>query len=78
MPGVVAEEADLGEEQGLERGHGQLPPRVAHQHEHGPAADQQRNGGRDLPQVVAGAALQQPRLLDLPGKLSVFAAAARG
>src|SRR6266487_370000 len=75
VPGVVAEEADLGEYHGLEYRHGQQPPRIAHQNERDPAGPQQAGGEPDLPDVVAGAAFQQSRLLDLPGQLCVFAAA---
>ena len=77
VPGVVAQEPDLGEDHRQERGHRQLPPRVAHHHKDGPSGGQRRGGGRDLPGVVPGAPLQQPRLLDLPGQLRVLAAAPR-
>ena len=77
VPGVVAQEPDLGEDHCQERSHRQLPPRVACHHEDGPSGRQQPGGDRDLPGVVPRAPLQQPCLLDLPGQLCVLAAAPR-
>ena len=78
MPGVVAEEADLGEHHCQEGAHRQLPPRIAHQDEGSPSGCQRDGGDRDLPEVIPRAPLQQPSLLDLPGQLGVLAAALRG
>ena len=58
---------DLGERHRQERGHRQLPPRVARHHESGPPRRQHPDGNRDLPGVVHRARLQQPGLPDLPG-----------
>ena len=77
VPGVMAQKPDLGEDHRQERGHRQLPPRVAHHHEGRPSGRQHPDGDRDLPGVVPRAPLQQPGLLDLPGQLRVLAAAAR-
>ena len=60
VPGVMTQEANLSEHHGQERGHRQLPPRVTHHDQGRPPGGQQHHGGRDLPEVVARAALQQP------------------
>jgi hypothetical protein len=65
VPGIVTQEADLGEHDGQVSGHGQLPPRVADQDEGGPPAGQQRGRDADLPRVIARAAVQQAGLPDL-------------
>ena len=75
VPGVMAQEADLGEHHGQERGHPQLPPRVTHQDQGPRPGGQQHRGGRDLPELVTRAALQQPGLHDLTGQLRVCAVA---
>src|SRR5216683_1680240 len=77
VPGVVAEEANLGEDHRQEGGYPQLPPRVTHQDEGRPSGGQRRGGNRDLPDVVSRAPFEQPRLLDLAGQLGVLAAAWR-
>jgi hypothetical protein len=77
VPGVVAQEAHLGEHHCQEHRHRQLPPRVAHHDEGGPSGGQQHDGGRDLPDVIPATPLQQPGLPYQPGQLSVFAAALR-
>ena len=77
VPGVMAQKPDLGEDHRQERGHRQLPPRVAHHHEGRPSGRQHPDGDRDLPGVVPRAPLQQPGLLDLPGQLCILAAAPR-
>jgi hypothetical protein len=77
VPGVMAQEPDLGEDHRQERGHRELPPRVAQQNEYGPSGGQQPDGDRDLPDVVARPPVQQPGLPDLPGQLRVLAAAPR-
>ena len=73
----MAQKPDLGEDHRQERGHRQLPPRVAHHHEGRPSGRQHPDGDRDLPGVVPRAPLQQPGLLDLPGQLCILAAAPR-
>ncbi len=78
VPGIMAEEAHLGEHHGQEGRHGQLPPRISHQYEGRPPGGQQSDGRRDLGDVVGRAPLQQSRLLDLPGQLGVLAAARLG
>src|SRR5258708_1263321 len=41
VPGIVAEESELRENNSQEDCHCELPPRIAHQHEGGPASGQQ-------------------------------------
>ena len=77
VPGVVAQEPDLGEDHRQEHGHRELPPRVARHDEDGPSGGQHPDGEGDLPGVVARPPLQQPGFLDLPRQLRVLAAAAR-
>src|SRR5260370_1268570 len=77
VPGVVAQEPDLGEDHRQEHGHRQLPPRVARHDKTGPSGGQQPDRDRDLPGVAARPPLQQTRFLDLPGQLRVLAAAPR-
>src|SRR6266496_5998835 len=60
VPGVVAQEPDLGEDHRQERGNRELPPRVARHDEDGPSGGQQPDGEGDLPGVVARPPIQQP------------------
>src|SRR5882757_3075073 len=69
VPGVVAEKRDLGERDGQEGGDQQLVPGAPEQAETHPTGGEQAYGDRDLRGVVARSALQQARLLDLPGQL---------
>ena len=78
MPGVVTQEANLGEHDRQEHGYRKLPPRVAHQRESSPPRGEQHSGDRDLPGVVPRAPVQQPCPPDLPGQLGILAAAPRG
>ena len=64
VPGVVADEPDLGEHHRQERGDRELPPRVPEEHERRPPAGQQRAGDGDLRQVVPGPPPQQAGGLD--------------
>jgi len=62
VPGVMADEADLGEDHRQEHGGAQLPPRVRENGEHGPSGRQRQPGQRDLPGVVTWPPVQQSRL----------------
>ena len=59
VPGVVADEPGLGEDDREEGRDRQLPPRVADQHEGDPAADHQRHVDRHLERVVPGAPFEK-------------------
>ena len=74
VPGVVTQEADLGEHHGEKHGHCELPPRVACQDENRPSGSQCDGDYRDLPKEVPGAGLKEACLLDLPRKRGVVAA----
>jgi len=78
VPGVVADEGDLGEDDRQVGGGNQLPPRLPEDGEGHPPAGQQDQVGVDLGRVPAAAAVQQAGLLDLPGELGVLAPPACG
>src|SRR5690348_10400715 len=78
VPGVVAEEADLGEDRREEHRVSRLPPRVSDGGERGPAECERRRGERDLPRVVPRPAVEQARLPHLPGQGGVVTATRAG
>jgi hypothetical protein len=77
MPGVVSEEPALGEHHGEVSGSGQLPPRVAEQHESGPAGGEREQARGDVGRVEDGAPFKQTRLAHQVHEFRVIAAAAR-
>jgi hypothetical protein len=77
VPGVVADERDLGERHRQERGHRELPPRVTQQHEARPTRGQQSTGRGNLGQVVDGSPVEQASGLDLAHQVGEVTAACR-
>jgi hypothetical protein len=59
MPGIMAQEAHLGEQHRQKPSDCQRPPRVAHDHEGRSSACQRSDGHNDLPRVVERAAVKQ-------------------
>ncbi len=62
VPGVMTDEAQLGEHQSKKGGDAERGPGVAEQHQPGEPGAERCNGQRDLEAVVAEAAVEQPRL----------------
>ena len=60
VPGVVAEEAELGEHHGQKHGHRELPPGVPDQHEQRPARDQRRGRAAIRQAYQAGRRCSRP------------------
>ena len=68
VPGVVADEAELGEGQSQEGGDRQGPPRVPDENQTGEPDAERRDRQRDHEAVVAEAPIEQTRLTYLPGQ----------
>jgi hypothetical protein len=73
VPGVVADEGDLGEDDRQEGSRGQLPPRLPDDGEGDPPGGQQGQVETDPGPIPAPPAVQQAGLLDLPRQLGVLA-----
>jgi hypothetical protein len=73
VPGVMADEGELGEHHRQIAGDGQLPPRLAEHGEGHPATSQQGQVDTDPGHIPATPPLQQASLLDLPRQLGVLA-----
>src|SRR4029453_19345485 len=78
VPGVMAGEAELGEDDPEEPGGEQLPPRLAEEEEDRPPGGEQEPVQPDLRGVVPRPAVEQARLPDPPGQLRVVAAPTGG
>jgi hypothetical protein len=59
VAGVMAEEPGLGEDHGQVPGGGQLPPRIAQQHEDRPPGDDQQRIDGDFRRVVSRVPVEQ-------------------
>ena len=75
---VVAEEADLAEDDGQEHRHAELVPRVTDEHERRPAGHERRRRQGDLGVVIRHSPVEQMRLAHLAGQLGVLTAARGG
>ena len=74
---VVAEEAELGHDDAERRGEGELPPRVADEHDAHPDQHEGSNGQHHLGPVPGVATLHQPALPDRLRQVGVEALVAR-
>ncbi len=76
VPGIVANEAQLGKDEREERRHEQLPPRVTKADEDRPATKKEPSGHRHLGNVIASPPVEQTRALYLTHQAGEFTAAA--
>jgi hypothetical protein len=78
VPGIVAEEAHLGEHRGQEHRHDELVPGVPEHDNGGPAGGEEQRQHDDGGEVVAASTVEQAGRLDMAGQLGVVTASCGG